>query len=221
MPDPEEILFGEFQEHCPLSIVQFERRHPPEPDILCWLDDGFEIAYEITETIDSDLAQVQSVDYKTSQWLGGRAQSEDLPGLKHGALIAVNFLKGTTLNARQRQTAKLFDELRRIPADFVGQWHVKDKDLRSVVRRIGIGRGSWDTVEFQVPAVAAIRDPIVEQIQKKAANKYRTHAPIHLLVYYDMQPCLFDGGLSCPDPFECIWVFDRRSKQTWSFPARD
>ena len=221
--------FQEFLPHYPLPIdpdsVVHGDENKREPDILCRLQDGRDVAFELTESIDQGLSRVVSNDIEISRWLRSRAQREHLPGLDGGALVAINFRDNVSRFVRQRTTDALFSELKAIPSGFEGEWIIADESLKRVVRSIRIGRGSWDSLEFQVPAFTSIADPIVERIELKFRNRYVTSAPLELLVHYGLQPCHFDENkvgqfIECNigrSQFRRVWVFDRREKKVWEF----
>jgi hypothetical protein len=69
-------VFREFAEVCPMTIVAnaAENRKPPEPDILCEVKDGPNVAFELVRAEDVTTytdakgeVYVQSIQYKESQ----------------------------------------------------------------------------------------------------------------------------------------------------------
>jgi hypothetical protein len=112
-------VFKKFAEVCPYGSTfdSIEKRQPPEPDILCRLSDGKEIAFEIVECIDNSLAR--SI-YDSCEL--GKAFSDEIEKLPEfekqriksifgDVLISVSFQKDMSL-MKKRSTVKLiFDHL--------------------------------------------------------------------------------------------------------------
>ena len=65
MPDDKEKSRREIQAFCdfiarselPINPCSVEKRHPQEPDILCWVNGAGYVAFELTETCDETIAR--------------------------------------------------------------------------------------------------------------------------------------------------------------------
>lgn len=225
----ERAIFREFVGACSLPIVpgSIESREPPEPDILCALTTGEQIAFELVESIDSGLAAAFDTTVELPRFL--RKHCPTLPGLGSGGLIAIDFKDGISKRAQIQAISPLVEELKCVPAGHSGNWPVTDMLHHAGVQRIGVVPRDWGFLDFQVSPVTSISDPAPEQLAKKFGKNYGSEIPIELLVYYDLQPCHVGSGFGPnlarvvsdgiqASPFRRVWVYDRRSKRVWAYP---
>lgn len=225
----ERAIFWEFAGACPLPIVpeSIESREPPEPDILCSLATGEQIAFELVESIDSGLAADFNISVELPRLL--KKHCPTLPGLGSGGLIAIDFKDEISKRTQIQAIPLLVEELKRVPAGHSGDWPFADTLRHAGVRRIGVVPRDWGYLDFQVSPVTSISDPAPEQLAKKFGKTYGAECPIELLVYYDLQPCHVGSGFGPnlakvvsdgiqASPFRRVWVYDRRSKRVWTYP---
>ncbi len=225
-------IFQTFAEVCPLNITQesISKRNPPEPDVLCKLAEGEEVAFELVEIIDKDWARLTSGQFREAQTLrdGYRASTGEyrraLDERIADALVYVSFV--ADVHAKQRRSAvpDILRLLSTIRPDFCGDWKPSSgTTLHGTVRGITVSRGDWDGPEFDVEAVGAIGDPTLERVLAKWRKSYASAHPIELLAYYELQPqapkALWLSSLDSfvrdnwnASPFRQVWVFDIGSR---------
>jgi hypothetical protein len=69
--DREKKVFENFSNVAAINILPgtIESRPPPEPDILCQLENSDHVAFELTELIDQDFMARLSLMFTTRQYL--------------------------------------------------------------------------------------------------------------------------------------------------------
>jgi hypothetical protein len=68
------FVFGEFAKVCPLGVSDCEPKEPPEPDILCRLENGKQLSIELTQVDDEKVIQKEHCEIKQSM-IGAPNQS--------------------------------------------------------------------------------------------------------------------------------------------------
>jgi hypothetical protein len=127
-----------------------------------------------------------------------------------------------TAAAKQHRAAipALFALLGTLPAGFVGDFKVSLGELSSVVRSIRVSRGNFPPgPHFQVEAVSAIGNPVVERLAGKFSKSYTTRHPVELLAFHELHPAApeamwgeavqrFVADRLSSSPFCRVWIFD-------------
>ena len=199
-----------------------QKREPPEPDILCELEDHGLTAFELVETIDPALAQSAAAQIRLQEALREGA-ANTLSDLRD-ALIFVQYVRSTRVQERVRTVVNLINYLGSLPPGFNGDHVVhRDSPLGSVVRAVRVTRGSFVGPIFQVEGGAWISDPIVECIGRKLAKRYPVAHRLELLAFYELQftPMAtmkipeveaFVESHLLESQFERVWVFDAENR---------
>ena len=223
------VTFRRFAEACPIAIRDdsIVKRDPPEPDIACqFADSGEEVAFELVQIIDKDLARMTSTQFRDADSL--RAAYRSASGeLRRGlderlgnALAYVAFVRGLSSRERQAAIPAILQELATLQLGYTGDWRPgTGTPLFGKVRGIRVSRGDFRGPAFDVEAAGAIGDPTVERVRAKWQKSYRTPRPIELLGYYELQPLLpeqlwlpqlksFIEASWTTGPFRRVWLFD-------------
>ena len=219
-------IFKRFARAAGLTLdeTSIEKRHPPEPDILCRVN-GVAQAFELVEIIDQDHAQrVYSqlklkskfeTDYEALD-VSRREKIRDRIG---NALIYVVFNDATTFREKEEAVNSVFEELEAVAPRFEGRLRQQDSaSLSAAIRLLRVSRRDAPGLFFDIDAVGSLGDPTVDAIREKFARVYTTHHPVELLAYYELQPEspevrwrppleAFLAGVSAW-PFRRIWVYD-------------
>ena len=219
-------IFRRFAAICalPLSTESAESRYPPEPDILCKVEGGGEIAFELVKIIDSGLAKRNDAQKDLHEHMEN--EYESLPPKEKmefsqrigNALIDVAYKPDVSLKAKRSTTKAIILSLKGVDPYFEGNIPL-GMELSKVIKRITICRGDFSGPCFNVESVGSFRDPIVEKLEEKFNKSYKTKFIIELLAYYDLQPVLRESywlpkAISFIErnihtsPFGRIWIFD-------------
>ncbi|MBW1796452.1 MAG: hypothetical protein JRJ38_18880 [Deltaproteobacteria bacterium] len=190
-------VFKKFAPHFPLPIDpnSIQKRKPPEPDILCCLEDGTKIAFELVEIIDEDLANrtFSALNLKR----GFEEDFDNLPrhrkdqlNQKYGnALIYIAF-KDKISSIRRRSSIPMILEFLLILDDKTeGKYTPSSHSaLGETVRWVNISRGDFVGPCFDFEAVGSFAEPVCNRIEDKFKKQYRVKAIVELVAYYELQP---------------------------------
>ena len=224
--------FRRFAEVCPLAIdvESIENRLPPEPDIMCRLSSGEEIAFELVEIIDQEWARLTSGMFRDRKALRAAFDAASgefraaLDARLHNALVYVEFTNDATSSQRRGAVPAILHQLTDLPIDFEGRWRPPaGTQLADVLRGFTISRGSFGGPEFDVSAASSIGEPTVDRIRTKYRRTYATTRPIELLAFYELQPLApkalwhrrlesFVEASWSTAPFRRVWLFDVGSR---------
>lgn len=226
--DEEEVkVFRSFCERSHIGIVpdSIEKRSPPEPDILCRLEDGGTLAFELVE-----VCHPQNARFFGSTLSVSRAIEEtyrDLPNEFHARFtlrfaskpLSFSFVPDASLNRIRRTLPRIFAELLD-QHEKDGQFCTFSKAVEKIlvsVRLVGRvdtpGRPSFNIAgSFQPDNV------VVECVRSKLNRNYKTPHPVELLAYFGglawgksrlwkvpLKNLLQSHGFG---PFRRVWVLD-------------
>lgn len=229
----EQKIFLAFAKACGLAIQldSIEKRQPPEPDILCEIEQEGAVAFEMVELIDQGLAQqtyesirLQQLLEDTYQNLSTSARTE-IERLFQNALVHVTFHAETSSRGRENAIPLILNWLQGFSASFVGSTPPEvQSSLHKVVSEITVSRGDFLGPSFDVDAGGAFAYPTLERISKKFEKKYISSTPVELLAYYELQP-IWPEELWLPQlrtfitqhngssRFRRVWVYDIKTKE--------
>jgi hypothetical protein len=205
-------------------LGSFEKRNPPEPDIL--FRDAGEVlrAFELVRLIDEDYARGVKLLFGTDNAL--RTFLKDLPverrvmfEQKYGnASLIVRFSEHSTLNERRRSFSGLFDSLLALNDGLRGEILERHPKFAWPLEGVSIYRGDYQGPRLQSLSSAALAKSPIRKIAKKFQKNYSTTHPIELLVYIEYATIpdnvwldaltVFLDSRSKPLPFKSLWVFD-------------
>ncbi|CAB1055350.1 hypothetical protein D1BOALGB6SA_83 [Olavius sp. associated proteobacterium Delta 1] len=231
-------IFRSFAEVCelPIDVMTIEKREPPEPDILCKINDGGTITFELTELIDRGFANMIGKQNDTKTRLDNyyfdlpMDMKKDFDSLYSDAIIFINFNNSISMRQREMLFSNIFNNLLGLESGSEGNFLKDDPQYRGKFRWITISRGVNGPIFDTVPAMS-IGDSTTSVIESKINKNYLTEYPLHLLAYIDLNPMLPDhiwlpkiekflaNNLKNSD-FEKAWIFDFHKKEIrCSFPC--
>jgi hypothetical protein len=216
-------IFSRFAAVSGLSIgeASIEKRPPPEPDILCNIEGVGDVAFELVELIDRDLAKreygqlhLKSIFEQSFEACGPDTKSV-LAATIGNALVHVTF---ADVGFRQKKlaVADVLNLLATVNADFAGEIR---PDSLPAVESIRVARVRSIGPFFDVDAVGFFAEPTVERFRAKWFKHYETPHRRELLAYFELQPELpkqlwhpklelFVQQNWPSSPFERVWVYD-------------
>jgi len=217
-------IFNRFAVASGLAIVQdsVEKLPPPEPDILCNVVGLGDVAFELVELIDEDLAgrsfgqlRLKSMFEESFETCAPSIKAALLSTIGN-ALVHVTFAN-VGLRQRQSSVVDVFNFLRTIDSDCEGT--LTPESLASTVESIRVARLDIVGPCFDVDAVGCFGDPTLGSIQGKWSKRYETPHRRELLAYYELQPELpnelwrptLESFLQqhwSSSPFQRLWVYD-------------
>jgi hypothetical protein len=231
--EAERAVFDLFAEAAGLRCSWVESRRPPEPDILCELIDEGRVAFELGEVVNPlferaineqrrvrDLfraayeARPDEVRERIEACLGGPPavfigfRSDVLPGRWRHAVVPV-------LDVLAERAAAAGDE--RLRPGEVPAW--RDPRLSELLSDMSVGRASHGKAFFGVVEMVEVVDATTSALKKKFGRRYRTAAPIELVIYWAASPApptppWRDALLALiqeqqpASPFRRVWCFD-------------
>jgi hypothetical protein len=224
--DEEELrVFREFLVQADLPVVpeSIEKRHPPEPDILCSLSDDSRIAFELVEVCHRENA----VFFGSAGVIGDLLEKTyvELPSeLRRrfdfrfaGRPLSFSFTPDATRNRIRVALPRIFAELID-QADKDGQFSGFSTGIQKVLRTVRIAGRVYEPGRpaFNVAGSFQPEDVVVETVQSKVSKSYRTPHPIELLAHFGglawgksvrwnnhLSEALLAQGLG---PFRRVWV---------------
>ena len=233
----EKYIFGEFTRVCPLDIVSFESKNPPEPDILCQLKDGSSLAFELTEAVDDKVPQRMDnaqkakkfwEDYKNNEL--PKEDKERFDRIFSGCSITLNLNKQATMPKIKKAIKLIFKKYKNSYRCQLGLiQRVESDDLPDCCESIKIEPKDGEP-EFSCSRAMPISPKfVIDRIKSKFRKTYKTSCPINLLIYSGHHSFGPDGFWNQPDTksyievnmgsslFERIWIFNR-SEIVYVFP---
>jgi hypothetical protein len=218
-------VFRVFSERSRLGIVQksIEKRPPPEPDILCCLENGEEIAFELVEVCNP----------RNARWFGSAASiSRDLEQTYRtlpqesyvrfterfaSKPLSFDFAMDASLNRIRVMLPRAFEELLTQPENN-DEFRTFSKAVQKVLISVRLA-GRVETPgcpSFNVAGVFVPDVEVVDTVRSKLARKYETPYPIELLAYFGGRACSQDPSWKVPlqtflkshgfGPFRRVWV---------------
>lgn len=199
---------------------------PPSPDVLCTLVGGETIAFELTETVDRNIARnidlSHSVKIEMRNYMFDKMASSDKAKIEKifgNADLYFKFNNGITKSKFMQLRPALFQTLLKCSSHTIG--NIGKKSIPAGVKQIHIERGGYNGGPmFSASGLALyFTDKTGERIQKKFDMKYECNCPIELLIHSKTRPLipvvfwlsdvqkLIVNGLEA-SPFRRIWIFD-------------
>lgn len=210
----------------PIDPQSIEKRNPPEPDILCChLHDG-PIAFELVELLDENFAgrlgrQLNSVSALEAFYDQLPVDERIAFDVRFGnAAIFIDLQDGITHKRLQANCNELFRELAATEPNFAGVLvEFTSKVVRKLVKAIEISRSDFRGPAFTITNIGGVGNPVIDSIQTKLRNSYRSIHPQELLAYFDWRNLLpenfwksaaerFLNALPNTEPFRRIWIVD-------------
>jgi len=228
----EREIFKAFAEVAPFKVLpsSIESRTPPEPDILCHIENHGAVGFELTELIDRAYMNCIGLTFKTKQYLTNYWQSElgatnsALFRDKYSdALLHFEYAQATSLKERKVAAKKAFPKLLNLPNNSDGEFLKSDPELAPVLQWVQISRIGIAEPIIDVNSYAWLGDPTAQAIRNKFSKKYECDYPIELLAHinWGIMPHeevwrnAADDAVSqiSDSPFRKVWVFDNTDKK--------
>lgn len=234
MPDhsrQEVAIFEQFSEACPLRIDlgSIEKREPPEPDIYCRTEEGEELAFELVEIVDSNLAATASQQQGLEELLRNSiAGDREFRTMFGDALISIAFHRHSSMQRRRNAVDAVIQYLKQLRGRPEGELEVAGTSLSAELTRLKVVRGDFQGPSFYVEAVTSFGDPTLETIDSKLQRDYPTPGYLHLLAYFEAQPMDVGTEWWPGDPghirealkessFRNVWLFELNSDRLLEF----
>jgi hypothetical protein len=222
----EMYIFGEFVKICPLEIISFESKDPPEPDILCQLNNGSSLAFELVEAVDNKIPHKDHVTEKSEELWNeyynyklSQKERDRFDAVFSGCSLSLSLTDHATEKVIEKAIPLLFKRYKNSCRDQLGLIHHEQAGLPKGCERIRIEPQEAKPT-FRCSRASHISSNfIIERLKSKFGKTYETNHSIHLLVYNDHHPFfLIQSEIKIyieqninSSQFERIWFFDRRS----------
>ena len=196
---------------------------PPFPDVLCKLDGGSNIAFELTETVDpKKVHKVKLSNHiRTEMYTYFRdmptSEQEKLQKVFGNVSLCFNFDDKINKSSFKQVLPKVFHFLLSCSSDMNGK--VDRKLLPDHVKGVFITRGQFKGPVFSTSNALYWSDRTVERIRIKFHKQYKCDCPIELLIHswtHSLPPDTlwlhkvqeFVVKHLDISPFQRVWVFD-------------
>jgi len=224
--EKERYFFEEFAKICPLEIISFESKDPPEPDILCQLNDGSSLAFELVEAVDNKIPHKDQLTEKSEvlwkEYYNSKLSREErkrFDAVFSGCSLSLSLTNHATEKVIEKAIPLLFKRYKNRCRDQLGLIHYEQDGLPEGCERIRIEPQEAKPTFRCSRASHISSDFIIECLKSKFGKTYETNHSIHLLVYNDHHPFfLIQSEINIyieqnidSSQFERIWFFDRRS----------
>jgi hypothetical protein len=213
-------LFLEYAD-IPVIASSIESRSPPEPDILCRLENGEVVAFELAELSDQNaqrgwntMMQFRTLLNRIFNDLPPAVRSE-LGGLYRMCRIDVTFDPDVSLRRHATAISALYSWLAKQPR-FIGNLDANalPQNVASAIPSVRISEPAPDL--WIEPAFSMqVREPDLSVFEKKLNSKYETSHPIELLLH--STGILSDRWIDHYSGFLCERIANSSFRRVWVF----
>lgn len=221
-------VFRLFAPACglPIELSSVEKRNPPEPDILCYVDGEGPVAFEMVELVDQKKIARPHADQLTLmnclrdgyRNLPDRARGEFDRRLGN-ALVRAKIRSDLSLQKRKLIVGDILDHLMKVDADFAGSFAVNQG--KTEVASVEVVRGNFGGPHFRVPTGNSYNPLPLDGLEAKFGKKYRCGAPVELLAYYDEQHAPLEDHIRELSRFIESRIVGSSFRRVWVFNVRD
>ena len=187
-------IFKNFTELCPYSIVpdSIINKKPPEPDILCKLLDGTNIAFELAISTDESFTKLsyltekmEKIFYEKIEKLPKNKKEKFKNNFKN-AEIFINFNKQLLKAKINTIILKIIEHLLNLENKYEGKvLFPSTSDLKSIIHVLNIFRKNIEYPNIRCVFMSSISNPFKEVVKRKFLKNYETSADkIELILYY-------------------------------------
>ena len=224
-------VFKAFAKAAPFSVLPdtIENRSPPEPDILCEINDVGQVGFELTELIDQSYMARLGLLFNTKQFLSdywknglNREESDIFNNKYKGALLHFEYAQDSKLKDRKAVAKKAFIKLLGLPENSSGDVLKNDPELAPVLNWVNIRRIELAEPTIDTSSYGYLGDPTSPAINKKLNKNYQCNYPIELLAHINwgimpheeawMASADATASQLSKSQFRKIWVFDNTDK---------
>jgi len=231
-------IVKKFAAICPykINLNSINKKDPPEPDILCKLENGLELSFELVECLDNLIAKTPSDQVSLKYLLDD--EKNKLPLCKRmrfkrkykNALIYIAFNKKYSLMRRKRSIPYLVNFLLNLDENQIKKDEIELNGCPEI-KWFSIRRGVYVGPMFRVGGFTPFGEPTLRKIKGKFNKKYPTKNKIDLLAYYALQPeipknhWLSDTEDYVKDnitnsPFNRVWIYSfTKNKILFFYPT--
>lgn len=224
-------VFSLFAACSPLrvSMGSIQKRTPPEPDIVCELEGGGGIAFELVELADSIMVKTSADTATHRQCFNdaiaalGRDAGPEFRERYGTGFFHFSFREGSSLRTRKKGITEAVKRLARMSRTVSGDVPLPKEGLPGI-EAIMVGLCGVRGPMFDDTKAVNFRDPSKDNIVGKLRRCYQSQLPVELLAYYDLHPVLPESHwlprLAAdlkqelpPSQFRRVWVFDKNSRR--------
>jgi hypothetical protein len=226
---PEIEVIKKFSGICPYRIKpsSAEQRDPPEPDILCQLEDGSFYAFEVKEVVCEFVARGMSEKILVPSRF--RRFLEECPNVLRlainnkysNALISI-FIGENGQFATIRTSSflsKFFSYLSNLPNNAIGDFYFESNQCGRV--NIDISRGDFNGPLFDILVGGSYYNPIIETAIKALSRDYTTSHQSDLILYYSQQPPPLLHEIEEAIEFFTIRASKSKFRRVWIYSYND
>jgi len=227
----ERDVFEAFAESVPLPIRKesIEKRHPPEPDIVCQQESGGGIAFELVELTDSITRKMAADTSAHREYFNDAITTLDADAASEfreryaASVVSFSFENGCSLRSRKKGITEVVKFLAAIPKTVCGNVPLPGQGIPAIsavtIRPCGIEGPVFDDT-----TCVAFKNSTTTQIRDKLTQRYQTQFPLELLAYHSVQSPLPKNHW-CPtllamlkeelpgSQFQRVWVFDKNARR--------
>lgn len=231
----EKCIFKKFAEICPLDIKSFESKDPPEPDILCELKNGENLAFELVEAVDNKIPQKDIVIEKAEKlWTEyynsklSKEERERFDAVFSGCALSLALTDHASEKVIEKAVPLLLKKYQNSCRDQLGLIHHEQDGLPEGCERIRIEPKEAKPI-FRCSRASHISSSLViKAIKSKFEKSYETKHSIHLLIHNDHHSLFMNQSDTKTyikkkfdsSPFYKIWIFDYlQNKIDFVFPS--
>ncbi|UCB57615.1 MAG: hypothetical protein JSV30_03275 [Candidatus Omnitrophota bacterium] len=218
-------ILEKFSKHHPskLNIASMRSVNPPKPDIEINTECGETIAFELSELVDREMIRRIQTQLKINRLCTD--YYKNLPKDKKNKfesryghnLIYIFFEHGISSIKKERNIDSIFDYL--LTLNPIEEKNIpQNRNLRKIIKKIHLLNTKLPGPRFTNDAAGGIACPLIDRIQEKFGNEYRTTFPCELLLYYDILPeivsefkfddaCEYAQNNITFSPFRKIWIY--------------
>ncbi|MBF0502328.1 MAG: hypothetical protein HQM09_19465 [Candidatus Riflebacteria bacterium] len=209
------------------EVRSFDKGIPPQPDVICKIEDGEKLGFELVRLDESEFLKDISIGFARRRVLKEMTSSESEFGeiLRQkfpNRFLWLSICRGVQLNRFPKVLGAGLRFLACQDESFVKEMIVPIKDLPEL-ERVEITVLEQSPTHFDLyPEAIGIDDSIVKIIAKKAGKTYQSDCPVDLLAYYEIQPSMLEQQTIDEiqtvfseidlSRFRRVWLFDRYSK---------
>ena len=231
----ERCVFKEFVKVCPLKIVSFESKGPPEPDILCQLNGGSSLAFELVEAVDNKIPHkdivIEKAETLWSEYYNSKLSEEErerFDAVFSGCSLSLALTDHASEKVIEKAVPLLFRKYINSCRDQLGLIHHEQDGLPEGCERIRIEPKEAKPI-FRCSRASHISSSLViKALESKFEKSYITDYSIHLLIHNGHHALFMNqSGTKTyikknigSSPFDKIWIFDYlRNKIDFVFPS--
>ncbi|MCH8824247.1 MAG: hypothetical protein IH984_12180 [Planctomycetes bacterium] len=183
-------VFYSFMSACTLEIIpnSIRKREPPEPDILCEIQGGSPLAFEISEIVYPAVARRLYSKLELEKQF--RETCEKLPHDDQEILkqrsVFVAFNEKASQRAKENIVSTIVQWVIGAGREYLGELTIPNS-ATNIVRLVRVRQDELLGPTFFVSGAGTYLDTTIETIANKLSRNYEGSSPKELLVFYGIQ----------------------------------